>query len=164
MRIARRAGIQQAASATTPNNSATPKNVNGSVALTPNSSLPSNLVIPNAATSPIASPATVSIDAAPNHQSQHVNRQRAKRHANPEFLRPLRHEIRHHAVDSNRRKQQRQPRKYSKQLRFDARVRIRFHDHLLHLPHVEHRHPESTPAIVRRMFPAMPLPHSRCAP
>src|SRR5262245_19144122 len=54
--VARRAGIQQASSATTVSSSAITMNVNGSVALTPNSNVFINRVSAYDAVSPIATP------------------------------------------------------------------------------------------------------------
>ena len=56
IRVARRAGSQHATNATATSSAATPANVIGSVAFTPNSRCSMTRVNPNAATSPIVKP------------------------------------------------------------------------------------------------------------
>src|SRR5262247_511554 len=59
--VARRAGIQQASSATSASSKATPTNVNGSVGLTPNNKLVIKRVKANDAARPRAMPSSVSL-------------------------------------------------------------------------------------------------------
>ena len=57
---------------------------------------------------PAATPAAASRTPCPSTMPTHVARRRAERHADADLVRALRHEVRHHAVDADRRQQQRQ--------------------------------------------------------
>ena len=62
------------------------------------------------------------------HEPKHRGRGRAEGHANADFLRPLPHRVRHHAVDTNRRERDRHEREYTEQYRNRAWTRDRAAD------------------------------------
>ena len=88
--MARRAGIQQAASATTSSAPGTTTNVSGSRALTPNSRPESTRVSASAPKTPMARPAAAIRSPPIEHHPKDHPAVRAERDANADLLRPLR--------------------------------------------------------------------------
>src|SRR6267143_3523417 len=66
------------------------------------------------------------------HQPHHLTRLRAQRHAQSDFTRSLRHRIRQHAINSNRREDQREGTKQAEQRRTHARGPQPLPQNLLH--------------------------------
>ena len=79
----------------------------------------------NAATTPTPTPVERQREAAPEHHAQHVARVRAERHADPDLVPPLAHEIGQHAVEADRRQHQRQRREQRQQPAGEPRRRDR---------------------------------------
>ncbi len=71
---------------------------------------------PTAAINPTTIPAPTTESHLPQNHPHDLHRLRAQRHANPNFIRPLAHNVRHHAVSPHRREQQRQRRHRSQQV------------------------------------------------
>ena len=130
MRMPRRAGTYDATVATTSRTSAVTANVHGSSGSTWYSNRSSSRVSAPAATSPATTPIRDEAQRLAEHEAQHRGRRRAERHADADFLRPLPHRVRHHAVDADRRERERDEREHADQHRHRARTRDRVADDL----------------------------------
>ncbi len=110
-RMARRAGIQVATSATTPSTAITPPNVIGSVTTHPEQQRLQQPRHRQRRRGADGETGTDEAETAPQHQPQDFTGVGSQRHADANLLRSPRDVLRQHAVDANRRQQQRQDRR-----------------------------------------------------
>src|ERR1700677_4254463 len=75
----------------------------------------------------------------PQNHPHDLHRLRAQRHADPNFIRPLSHNVRHHAVSPHRREQQRQRSHRSQKNRLITRILHRVRHELRYRLHIKQR-------------------------
>src|SRR6266849_5491599 len=125
--VARRAGNQVASNAMRPNNSGTQANDTASIELSPNK-VGKQTRHDCRARNARQNPSSDRLEALAYHQTQHLDVLRAKRHADADLSRSLRHAIADHAVDAHARKQQSESPNNTRENSTDARHdEIRIH-------------------------------------
>ena len=114
-------------------------NVHGSSGSTSNSNRSSSRVSTPAATQSRGDADGDEAQRLAEHQAEHRRRRRAEGHADADFLRPLPHRVRHHAVDADRRERERHEREHAEQHRNRAWTRDRAADDIFERADVDRR-------------------------